>query len=177
MEKRDMELKKQEELRQQKELQEMREREELRKRQEEEEAALRQEEYNRGVNERIEAEWAEERRIEKKARDQEEARQKKELLVVPPQIHVEEVKEVQLIPCFKCDGKKLSKSGKPCKKCNGQGTLDSMFISEIMKIIQEEIAICTPITFNKLLNKQSKPNNTTEDAVHQGVACSKCGVA
>ena len=44
------------------------------------------------MQERIEAEWAEERRIEKKARDQEEARQKKDLLA--PQIHVEEVKDV-----------------------------------------------------------------------------------
>jgi hypothetical protein len=47
------------------------------KRKKEEDDRLRMEEYNRGVQERIEAEWAEERRIEKKARDQEEARLKK----------------------------------------------------------------------------------------------------
>jgi hypothetical protein len=48
-----------------------------------------------------------------------------------------------------------------------------------MKIIQEEIAICTPITFNKLFDKQSKGIkwNPTDDVIHQGIACSKCGVA
>jgi Zinc finger, ZZ type len=60
---------------------------------------------------------------------------------------------IDSVPCFKCDGKKVNRSGKPCKKCNGTGMLDSTFIAEIMKIIQEEITLCTPITFNKLIEK------------------------
>ncbi len=41
--------------------------------------------------------------------------------------------------CFKCDGSKMNKKGKPCKKCNGTGNFGFKGLSEITKDIKEQI--------------------------------------
>lgn len=55
--------------------------------------------------------------------------------------------------CFKCDGSKVNKRGKPCKKCNGTGKLKEKFFSDLHKILEEEVAKYCSTEYQKLLTK------------------------
>lgn len=46
---------------------------------------------------------------------------------------------MKIITCFKCNGSKVNKSKKPCKKCNGTGIIDNKFMDDIYKICKEEM--------------------------------------
>jgi hypothetical protein len=48
---------------------------------------------------------------------------------------------IQLKPCYKCLGKKVNKSGKKCKKCDGSGENSDKLIHELKTMIQEEYRI------------------------------------
>ena len=41
--------------------------------------------------------------------------------------------------CFKCEGSKINKKGKTCKKCNGTGMFGLKGLNDIQKDIKEEI--------------------------------------
>jgi len=41
--------------------------------------------------------------------------------------------------CFKCDGKKVNKRGKTCRKCMGQGKINTKFLAEIQSMIADEV--------------------------------------
>ena len=73
----------------------------------------------------------------------------------------------------------MNKNGRACKKCNGTGQLDKEYVKEVMKIIEEEVSVYTPITLQKLLNKSSinKKEEEVKQTVHEGTKCNKCGVS
>lgn len=63
--------------------------------------------------------------------------------------------------CFKCDGKKIKINGKKvCNKCNGTGFIDSLFTSEIKKIIEDEVSTYTPKAFGKLILSNVEMQNS-----------------
>jgi hypothetical protein len=55
--------------------------------------------------------------------------------------------------CFKGEGSKMNKKGKPCKKCNGTGTFGFKGLSEITKDIKEEIQNLCNSQFNGLFKE------------------------
>lgn len=67
--------------------------------------------------------------------------------------------------CFKCDGKKINKKGKPCKKCNGTGKM-------IKQIHRDVYALLTKEVQKHLGSAKSKQ----EEVVHTGFICDGCNV-
>jgi DnaJ-class molecular chaperone len=55
--------------------------------------------------------------------------------------------------CFKCDGSKINKKGKTCKKCGGTGKLKEKFFSDLQKILEEEVHKYCSTEYQKLLTK------------------------
>ena len=47
----------------------------------------------------------------------------------------------QLKPCYKCQGKKVNKSGKKCKRCDGLGENSDKLVQELKTMIEEEYKI------------------------------------
>lgn len=48
--------------------------------------------------------------------------------------------DAEILPvCYKCDGKKVNKKGKTCRKCMGAGKINLQFLSEIQAMITEEV--------------------------------------
>jgi DnaJ-class molecular chaperone len=43
------------------------------------------------------------------------------------------------VPCHRCDGSKLNRKGKKCKKCQGTGLMSNKFLQSIYKSIVEEV--------------------------------------
>ena len=41
--------------------------------------------------------------------------------------------------CFKCDGTLTTEKGRPCKKCNGTGRLQSKFFRDLQNLLSEEM--------------------------------------
>ena len=77
--------------------------------------------------------------------------------------------------CFKCDGSKVNKRGKPCKKCNGTGKLKEKFFSDLHKILEEEVAKYCSTEYQKLLTKHLEDKKLEQEkVVHHGVACDGC---
>ena len=60
------------------------------------------------------------------------------------------------IPCYHCDGTKVGKTGRTCKKCSGSGVMNSQCMAEILKLIKNEISSSATIAFNKLQGKEPK---------------------
>lgn len=56
----------------------------------------------------------------------------------------EECIEGETVNCFKCDGKKVNKKGKECKKCNGTGLFSFNGSESLVKAVRDEISVfCT----------------------------------
>ena len=87
----------------------------------------------------------------------------------------EEIIDRSKITCFNCEGTGKNKNGKPCKKCQQTGIIQSKFMVEILKVIQEEVNAYTPSTFSKLMDKQAKVE--VHQDVHKGIKCFKCGMS
>jgi len=80
--------------------------------------------------------------------------------------------------CFKCDGSKVNKKGKPCKKCNGTGKLKEKFFSDLQKILQEEVHKYCSTEYQKLLTKHLEVKKQEQDKIiHEGVCCDGCNLA
>ena len=71
--------------------------------------------------------------------------------ILRPEKHEESIEEDDAIICFRCDGTKITKKGLPCRRCNGSGNLNSKFLTDLMKMMREEIKSYTSQTFQRLM--------------------------
>jgi len=93
-------------------------------------------------------------------------------IIIPEE---EEAIQQEKITCFKCLGSTVNKKGLPCRRCNGSGVLFSKEISEVIKMVREEVReYCTAqfkVMFrDHLIKKQEEQRNT----VFQNVTCDGC---
>lgn len=79
--------------------------------------------------------------------------------------------------CYRCDGKKLSKRGLLCKKCNGTGKLNNKFFKDLNQILKAEVSKYATQEYQRLMIQHLK-NKRDEQAkvVHFGVVCDGCDV-
>lgn len=85
--------------------------------------------------------------------------------------------------CYKCDGKKVNKKGKTCRKCMGVGKINLQFLSEIQAMITEEVKAHISSEMQKvaeesLLQSQMSQMNKSQAerprAVHERYTCDGC---
>jgi len=57
----------------------------------------------------------------------------------------------QEVTCWKCNGSKRNKKGKPCKKCEGSGFIRSNELATLMPLIRDEVRTFCRTSFTGLL--------------------------
>lgn len=79
--------------------------------------------------------------------------------------------------CFKCDGKKVNKKGKTCKKCMGQGRINMKFLKDIQSMIADEVKshIQSEMSKSQLnISQVSQKQEEKPKAVHKNYICDIC---
>lgn len=78
--------------------------------------------------------------------------------------------------CYKCDGKKVNKKGKTCRKCMGQGKINMQFLQEIQSMIAEEVKahIQNEMSKSQLSVSMSQSQAEKPKTVHHGYTCDGC---
>ena len=85
------------------------------------------------------------------------------------------MEEENVIVCFRCDGTQLNKKGLPCRRCNGTGSLNNKFFSELMKVLRTEIRGYTTQTFQRLMVEYlGKKAADQAVQVHPHITCDGC---
>lgn len=87
--------------------------------------------------------------------------------------------DAQNLPvCYKCDGKKVNKKGKTCRKCMGQGKINMQFLQEIQSMIADEVKahLQSEMSRSQLSVSMSQSAVDKPKAVHQGYTCDGCQV-
>jgi len=78
--------------------------------------------------------------------------------------------------CYKCDGKKVNKKGKTCRKCMGQGKINMKFLQEIQSMIADEVKahIQSEMSKSQLSVSMSQSQAEKPKTVHHGYTCDGC---
>jgi RecJ-like exonuclease len=78
--------------------------------------------------------------------------------------------------CYKCDGKKVNKKGKTCRKCMGQGKINMQFLQEIQSMIADEVKahIQSEMSKSQLSVSMSQSQVEKPKTVHHGYTCDGC---
>lgn len=85
------------------------------------------------------------------------------------------------LDCFKCEGRKLNKKGKQCKKCGGTGRISQKLLSpELAEIYNQEVKAYCQSEIKKMLKEQlqtkliRKVEKPAPKVVHNGYTCDGC---
>ena len=79
--------------------------------------------------------------------------------------------------CFKCNGKKVNKRGKPCKKCMGMGRINLKFLQEIQSMIADEVKshIQSELSKSQLnISGVAPQKEENQKAIHKNFICDGC---
>ena len=86
--------------------------------------------------------------------------------------------DAQNLPvCYKCDGKKVNKKGRTCRKCMGQGKINMQFLQEIQSMIADEVKahLQNEMQKSQLSVSMSESASEKPKVVHRGYTCAGCG--
>ena len=79
--------------------------------------------------------------------------------------------------CYKCQGSKINKKGRPCKKCSGTGVFSMKGLGQIVKVVSEEVENFCNTSFKELFGKYMDRKNTNQDVQsHSRVICDGCNI-
>jgi len=83
----------------------------------------------------------------------------------------------QEITCWKCNGSKQNKRGRPCRKCEGTGFIRSNELAALLPIVRDEVREYCRASFTSLLEDHLKTKKEKQAQVeHPKHECDGCGV-
>ncbi len=87
--------------------------------------------------------------------------------------------------CLHCNGTKVNKKGRPCKKCKGTGMMTKALVDRVRSIVKLEVSkmfesevrshASQLIKSQQFVNMSQAPAGS-QQAIHPGVKCDGCGI-
>ena len=79
--------------------------------------------------------------------------------------------------CYKCNGTKINKRGRQCKKCSGTGVFAVKGLGDIAKVVSEEVENFCNSSFKELFGKYMNLKNSNQEVQsHARVSCDGCNL-